>query len=424
MKQRSIPGGVTNSNLYSMLHIIKNKPEVERVISDVIIVGAGIIGAACARVLASAGVGVTVIDRGTTAGGTSSACEGNLLVSDKGPGHELVLAQHAARLWRSTVTDLREQLGDGFPSVEFDPKGGVVVATTAAGASSLLDFVAGQRLAGVDARVIDASEARGLEPDLTARIEAAVYYPEDAQVQPAIATEALMASARLYGARLLENTPVLGPLLDSAGSLIGVTTPAGELRGRRVLVAAGPWSGEVAGLLGVRLPVRPRRGELLVTTRMRHRIFHKVYDADYVGAVGSDDGALQTSSVVESTGSGTVLIGSSRRLVGFDARLRVDVLSEIAAKAIRLFPFLADASVMRSYGGFRPFMPDHLPVISEDPRMPGLWYATGHEGAGIGLSLATAELILDLMLGRPTRIDAAPYSAARASLAPYLEAVA
>ena len=391
---------------------------------DVVIVGAGIIGAACARVLASAGLGVTVIDRGTTAGGTSAACEGNLLVSDKAPGHELVLAQYAATLWRGAVTDLSEQLGDGFPSVEFDRKGGLVVATTTAGAGPLLDFAARQRGAGVDARVIDAGEARRLEPDLTPGIEAAVHYPEDAQVQPTIATEALMASARLHGARLLENTPVLGPLLDSAGSLIGVTTPAGELRGRRVLVAAGPWSGKVAGLLGVRLPVRPRRGELLVTTRMRHRIFHKVYDADYVGAVESDDDALQTSSVVESTGSGTVLIGSSRQQVGFDARLRVDVLSEIAAKAVRLFPFLADAAVMRSYGGFRPFMPDHLPVISEDPRMPGLWHATGHEGAGIGLSLATAELIRDLMLGRPTRIDAAPYSAARASLAPYLAAVA
>ena len=390
--------------------------------SDVIVVGAGIIGAACARVLASAGLGVTVIDRGTTAGGTSSACEGNLLVSDKGPGDELLLAQYAATLWRGAVTDLREQLGDGFPSVEFDPKGGVVVATTAAGAGPLLDFVAGQRLAGVDARVIDAHQARRLEPDLTPRIEAAVYYPEDAQVQPAIATEALMASARMHGARLLESTPVLGPLLDSSGSLTGVTTSQGKLRGR-VLVAAGPWSGEVAALLGVRLPVRPRRGELLVTTRMRHRIFHKVYDADYVGAVGSDDGALQTSSVVESTASGTVLIGSSRQQVGFDSRFRVDVLSEIAVRAIRLFPFLAQAAVMRSYGGFRPFTPDHLPIIGEDPRTPGLWYATGHEGAGIGLSLATAELIRDLMQGRPTLVDAAPYSAARVSLAPYLEAV-
>ena len=392
--------------------------------NDVIIVGAGIIGAACARALASAGVGVTVIDRGTTAGGTSSACEGNLLVSDKGPGHELVLAQYAMTLWRGAVNDLAEQLGEGFPSVEFDPKGGLVVATTTAGAGPLLDFAARQRGAGVDARVIDPRSACELEPDLAPDIEAAVLYPEDSQVQPSLATEALMASARLLGARLLENTPVLGPLLDYSGSLVGVSTPAGELRAGRVLVAAGPWSGEVAGLLGVGLPVLPRRGELLVTTRMRQRIFHKVYDADYVGAVGSDDEALQTSSVVESTGSGTVLIGSSRQRVGFDARFRADVLSEIAVKAIRLFPFLAEAAVMRSYGGFRPSMPDHLPVIGEDPRMPGLWHATGHEGAGIGLSLATAELICDLMQGRPTRVDAAPYSVARTSLAPFLEAVA
>lgn len=391
--------------------------------NEVIIVGAGIIGAACARALASAGVGVTVIDRGTTAGATSSACEGNLLVSDKGPGDELVLAQHAATLWVGAVNDLAEQLGDGFPSVEFDPKGGLVVATTTAGAGPLLDFAARQRRAGVDAREIDARSVRDLEPDLSPGIEAAVLYPEDAQVQPSLATEALMASARLYGARLLENSPVLGPLLDSSGSLVGVRTPTGELRGR-VLVAAGPWSGEVARLLGVSLPVLPRRGELLVTTRMRHRIFHKVYDADYVGAVSSDNDALQTSSVVESTASGTVLIGSSRQRVGFDARFRVDVLSEIAVKAVRLFPFLAEAAVMRSYGGFRPSTPDHLPVIGEDPRMPGLWHATGHEGAGIGLSLATAELIRDLMQGRPTRVDAAPYSVARASLAPFLEAVA
>lgn len=392
--------------------------------NDVIIVGAGIIGAACARALASSGLDVTVIDRGTTAGGSSSACEGNLLVSDKGPGHELVLAQYAVTLWKNAVTDLAEQLGGDFPSIEFDPKGGLVIATTPEGAGPLLEFAAEQRGAGVDARIIDAHEARGLEPDLTPAIAAAVFYPEDSQIQPTIATEALLMSARLYGARLLENTSVLGPVLDSAGALVGVRTAAGELRARRVLVAAGPWSGDVAALFGLHLPVRPRRGELLVTSRMPHRIFHKVYDADYVGAVGSDDNTLQTSSVVESTGSGTVLIGSSRQQVGFDPSFRVDVLSEIAAKALRLFPFLANATVMRSYGGFRPFMPDHLPVIGEDPRMPGLWYATGHEGAGIGLSLATAELIRDLMLGHPPAIDGLPYSVTRASLAPHLKAVA
>jgi glycine/D-amino acid oxidase-like deaminating enzyme len=394
------------------------------VANDVIVIGAGIIGAACARALAVAGVQVTVVDRGTTASGTSAACEGNLLVSDKGPGHELQLAQYASSLWDGTVARLREELGRGFPSLEFDRKGGLVVATTAAGAGPLLDFAALQRGAGVEARVLDAAEARELEPDLTDSFQAAVFYPEDAQVQPAIATDALMASAQQHGARLLENAPVTGGIRDSSGALVGVQTPQGPLRAARVLIAAGPWSGEVAELLGVALPVRPRRGELLVTSRMPHRIFHKVYDGDYVGAVGSDAGDLQVSSVVESTAAGTVLIGSSRQQKGFDSRLEVEVLGQLAAKALRLFPFLAGAQVMRSYGGFRPFMPDHLPLIGEDPRLPGLWHATGHEGAGIGLSLATAELVRDLMLGAPTRIDAAPFQASRASLLPHLTGVA
>jgi glycine/D-amino acid oxidase-like deaminating enzyme len=391
---------------------------------EVIVVGAGIIGAACARALAKAGMAVTVVDRGTTGAGTSSGCEGNLLVSDKGPGDELVLAQYASRLWDGTVSELSVELDARFPSVELDHKGGLVVATTEQGARALDSFASAQRAAGVDARAITLDEARAMEPDLTPGLTAVVHYPEDAQVQPAIATEALMASARLSGARILENTPVLAGIRDSSGALVGIRTPRGELRAPRVLLAAGPWSAEVSELLGVFLPARPRRGELLVTARMRHRIFHKVYDADYVGAVGSDDSTLQTSSVVESTASGTVIIGSSRQRIGFDGRLNVDVLSAVAAKAIRLFPFLADVSVIRSYGGFRPYMPDHLPVISADHRMPGLWHATGHEGAGIGLCLATANIIRDLMLGVAPAISAEPFSLARATLAPHLELAA
>jgi glycine/D-amino acid oxidase-like deaminating enzyme len=391
---------------------------------EVIVVGAGIIGAACARALAKAGMAVTVVDRGTTGAGTSSGCEGNLLVSDKGPGDELVLAQYASRLWDGTVSELSAELDARFPSVELDHKGGLVVATTEQGARALDSFASAQRAAGVDARAITLDEARAMEPDLTPGLTAVVHYPEDAQVQPAIATEALMASARLSGARILENTPVLAGIRDSSGALVGIRTPRGELRAPRVLLAAGPWSAEVSELLGVFLPARPRRGELLVTARMRHRIFHKVYDADYVGAVGSDDSALQTSSVVESTASDTVIIGSSRQRIGFDGRLNVDVLSAVAAKAIRLFPFLADVSVIRSYGGFRPYMPDHLPVISADHRMPGLWHATGHEGAGIGLCLATANIIRDLMLGVAPAISAEPFSLARATLAPHLELAA
>jgi glycine/D-amino acid oxidase-like deaminating enzyme len=235
-------------------------------------------------------------------------------------------------------------------------------------------------------------------------------------VQPVIAAEALLASARSRGARTAYGERVVGALRDGDGRITGVCTDRGEHPAGAVVLAAGPWSGEVAAVLGASLPVRPRRGVVLVTTRMPHRVFHKVYDADYVGAVGSDDAALQTSSVIESTAGGTVLVGSSRRQAGFDAALDLDAVREIARKATRVFPFLADATVMRVYGGFRPFMPDHLPVIGADPRVASLWHATGHEGAGVGLALGTAELLRDVMTGRPPALDPEPFSPARASL--------
>jgi glycine/D-amino acid oxidase-like deaminating enzyme len=385
----------------------------------VVVVGAGIVGAAVARELATAGMPVTVVDRSAAAGGTSAAGEGNLLVSDKGPGAELALALRSLTLWSGLAATLPDELGPGFPSIEHEAKGGLVIATTAAGALALGDFAASQRTAGIVADPLGAADVAALEPDLTRDFSAAVHYPQDAQVQPAIATEALLASARRRGAVVRPGVEVLGPMM--AGSrLAGVRTSAGDLPADHVVVAAGPWSAEVARRLGVLLPVRPRRGTLLVTTRMRQRIRHKVYDADYVGAVESDDAALQTSSVVESTASGTVLIGSSREQRGFDDRIEARVLSQLAAKAIRLFPFLASTAVMRAYGGFRPFVPDHRPVIGPDPRVPGLWHATGHEGAGIVLSTGTAELLADLMLGRTPRVPAAEFAVDRPTLTPFL----
>ena len=133
--------------------------------------------------------------------------------------------------------------------------------------------------------------------------------------------------------------------------------------------------------------------------------------------MASGDADLQTSTVVESTKAGTVLIGSSRQRVGFDEAVPVAVLRELAAKAVALFPFLADVPAMRAYGGFRPYAPDHLPVIGEDPRLPGLWHATGHEGAGIGLAAATGRLVADLLLGRESIVDPTPFRPDRPGVA-------
>lgn len=389
-----------------------------------VVIGAGIVGSAAARSLAMAGVDVVVIDRSTPASGTTAHGEGNLLVSDKAPGPELTMALAAAAAWPGLVRELADELGSDFPPLEYESKGGLVVATTEQGGEPLRAFAARQRAAGVDAREISVEEALRLEPDLNPAITAAVHYPQDAQVQPVAVAEALLASARLHGAMVMMTTNLAGPILGRSGELIGVHTDRGEIRADAVIIAAGPWSGEVAKTLGVSLPVRPRHGMVLVTSRMRRRIFHKVYDADYVGAVGSGDSSLQTSSVVESTESGNVLIGSSRQQLGFDHRLRVETISEIAAKALRLFPFLADQAIIRTYGGFRPYMPDHLPLVGPDHRLAGLWHATGHEGAGIGLAPVTGDLLAAMITGAEPAFDPAPYAPSRSSLAPYLEAVA
>lgn len=379
----------------------------------VVVIGAGIIGAACARELAVAGFDVLVLDRAGAAAATTSHGEGNILVSDKGPGPELELAQLSRRLWPEVLAALAERTPspdavDGADAVEWDPKGGIVVATTAEGAEALLPFAAAQRAAGVRAEALDSDALTAAEPFLTERRTAAVYYPDDAQVQPAGAATALLADALRAGARLRTGREVLGAVVRG-GRLTAVRTTDGPVEADVFVNAAGPWSGEVARRLGVPLDIRPRRGEVLVTAPLPPTVFHKVYDADYVGAVGSGAGDLRTSGVVESTRAGTVLLGSSRRRVGFDDRLRPEVLSAIAAKALRLFPSLAGVQVMRAYGGFRPYVPDHLPVIGADPRLSGLWHATGHEGAGIGLSVGTARLVRELLTGRQTAVDAHPF---------------
>ncbi|MFI1798731.1 NAD(P)/FAD-dependent oxidoreductase [Streptomyces sp. NPDC020379] len=368
-------------------------------LTDVIVVGAGVTGAACAYYAARSGLSVTVLDRGPVAGGTTGSGEGNLLVSDKEPGPELELALLSARLWGELAQCLP-------PGVEYEAKGGLVVASDATGMAALRKFAESQTGAGVTAEEIPADRLHDLEPHLAPALGGGFHYPQDAQVQPALAAAHLL---RASGARVRTGEEVTAVLTDAHGRVRGVRTAAGELHAPRVVNAAGTWGGEVARLAGAHLPVLPRRGFVLVTEPLPRLVRHKVYAADYVSDVASDSAALRTSAVVEGTPAGPVLIGASRERVGFDRTLSVDAISGLAARATALFPVLAGVRVMRTYAGFRPYLPDHLPAIGPDPHVPGLLHACGHEGAGVGLAPATGLLVARLLTGGQPPLDAGPF---------------
>ena len=370
---------------------------------DAIVIGAGIVGASCALSLTNAGLKVLVIDRGAVSSGTTGAGEGNILVSDKDPGPELTLALRSRDLWFEMQTDV----GDFF---ELEAKGGVVVAR--GDNSELLKLAEHQRAHGVDARVVNGAELRDLEPFLDPSFSSGVFYPQDAQCQPMLAAAHVIRTVVARGGAFVSNAKVTKVLVQDK-KIRGVETTQGEFQAPILVNATGTWAGEIAKMAGSELPIAPRRGFILVTEPTKKYVFHKVYDSDYVANVASSDADLQTSTVVEGTRSGTILIGASRERVGFDGTMNIEILRRLASQATSLFPVLRDVQLLRAYRGFRPYAPDHLPVVGEDSLVKGLWHSAGHEGAGIGLAPGSAALITDAILGRPSFMDGTPFSPAR-----------
>jgi glycine/D-amino acid oxidase-like deaminating enzyme len=173
-----------------------------------------------------------------------------------------------------------------------------------------------------------------------------------------------------------------------------------------VVLAAGPWSARLAATAGLHLPLEPRKGQL-VKLAGRLDVRHKVVDGSYLAAVAAVDQDLQVSTVIETTYDGHVLVGSSRERKGFDTSVDPAVTAALIDEATRLMPAVRSLRQVDAWAGLRPWLPGGLPALGRSAT--GLWVATGHEGAGVGLGPISGELIAAAISGERLPLDLAPF---------------
>jgi len=378
---------------------VQRSPDLQ---ADVVIIGGGIIGAACAYALTAEGLAVHLVERDFPCAGTSRACDGLILQWDKEPGPALELGRQSAALWRRWMEETAADCA-------YERRGCLLVAEDEAAFLQASERQAHLAAHGVPGEVLTGRELQALEPNLAPDLAGAVFFPEEAQVDPRRATWAWLQAARSRGLIWHAHAPVQGLERRRNGGVGAVYTSRHRIVTEHVVVAAGVWSAEVTALIGVALPLRPRRGHILVTEPLPSFIHHPMLEARYTTTLHHTAQDLQVAFVGENTAAGPLLLGSSREFVGFDRNVSWPVVQAIAARARRFLPRLAPVQVLRCYAGLRPFSPDGLPLLGAIREVPGLFIATGHEGAGICLAPITGQLIAQWVTGQALAVDPEPF---------------
>lgn len=357
---------------------------------EVIVVGGGVIGAACARAAALRGLRVALCEPGPDSAAASPASAG-MLAAQIEPSDDALrgLAVRGRDLYEHLAPTLLESTGldigfwrAGIASVAFDD----------AAAQHLRDAVAEQRQAGLRCDWLEPEDLLERFPGAAPGARGALFVPEDGAVDPAALTRALLADGRRLGVILVPERVVR--VVTEAGRITGVALADGTIGAEHVVIAAGAWSSRIGGV-GRTPPVEPVRGQMAAAPWPSGTPPAILYcDHGYVLARGDE-----------------ALMGSTMERVGFDSRVTAAGIAAIVAGATRLLPAVARPT--RTWSGLRPVTPDGRPIVGADAETRGLWYATGHGRNGILLAALTGEIIGDLLAKGASDVDIASLSPAR-----------
>jgi glycine oxidase len=360
--------------------------------ADVVIIGGGVIGCATAFFLAKAGLAPLVLERdqlGCEASGEAAGMLAPQAEADQaGPFFEFGLA--GRRLFSPLAEELKAATGI---EIEHRPIGILVPFFGDSDREALLARARWQQKSGLVAETLDRREAIAAEPLLSDRVEGAVSFPEEAHVNSRGLVMALAAAAGRHGATFATGRPVTSVIRDG-DKVAGVRCPGATVSTRTVVLAAGPWSGLFAELLGFPIPVSPAKGELLLV-RPEGRLPDRI--------------VYSKQAYLIPTSRGEAILGTTTEFVGYDKRSTLAGLGAILAGVSELVPTVGSATLLRAWAGLRPHTPDELPLLGRHPRIEGLILATGHHRNGILLGPLTGRLVQELILCRPPSIPLDPF---------------
>ena len=356
--------------------------------TDVIIVGGGIVGCAIAYFLRKQGVGVIVLERGEIGGQASSAAAGLLApirpLSGKDP-FKLLQLEGIARL-AALIPELESASG---MSVDYSQTGTLRILPPEKIAPTL-SWVEEWRRGGFHIEVLAPEQIYAREPLLLPGLQGAVTIAEEAQVSPVQLVRAYSRAASNLGALLYVDTEVIALDGNDVGNrVVGVRTARGELfTCNRLVLALGAWSAIAGTWLGIPVPIRPVRGELVAVRQTTPPIRHMIFD----------EGLLDEDIYLAPKPNGTVIVGASKADVGFDTSVSVGGVLHMLDVATRLIPALASSSIDRMWAGLRPKTPTSRPILGPVPGWENVTVASGHGGFGVTLSAITGETIAHVVV--------------------------
>lgn len=362
---------------------------------DVVIIGAGIVGAACAAECAREGLSVAIVEAGIIGGGATAAGMGHLVVMDDSEA-QFALTRYSQELWDEISVDLPRE-------VEYEACGTIWIA---ADDEEMVEVRRKEKFysdRGVRVEVLDAHSLAEAEPNLRPGLIGGLRVCRDSVIYPPCAAQFFVDQATSRGAALFLGKAVETVTDDGVGLRDGTSISAGL-----IVNSAGSWS----PVLTPGLDVKKRKGHLVITDRYPGFLRHQLVELGYLKSAHS----LTAESVafnIQPRKTGQLLIGSSRQFGVDNGHVDTSILTRMLDRAIEYLPGLSKLSSLRAWTGFRAATRDKLPLIGPHGENERLYLATGHEGLGITTSLGTAKLLLAQIMNREPAIPVAPYLPAR-----------